>query len=94
VGDDQLWVTRQGNGFMALYLTNAWPESEEAGMPSARRCTSRRSFVIHLLAPRGQRLRLARVYVRAEARVGAVASWLHHGPSYPAGMSLRRRYAA
>jgi hypothetical protein len=33
------------------------------GLPSARACVSRRTLTIHLAAPRGQRLRSARVYL-------------------------------
>jgi hypothetical protein len=73
---DQLWVICQDNGFMALRFTNgAWPFPESAGadlgLPSPRACASRRTFTIHLRAPKGQRLRSARVYVNGK-RVGVV----------------------
>jgi hypothetical protein len=81
VGDDQLWVTCQDNGFMALRFTNgAWPTRDtstagapaDLGLPSRRRCASRRAFTIHLRAPAGQRLRSARVYVNGR-RVRTIA---------------------
>jgi hypothetical protein len=37
--------------------------ASDLGLPSPRRCVSRRSFRVHVLAPRGQRLRSAQVYV-------------------------------
>jgi len=39
------------------------PPGAALGLPSARRCASRRAFSIRLRAPRGHRLRSARVYV-------------------------------
>jgi hypothetical protein len=63
---DQLWVTCQDNGFMALRFTNGvWPIRDQP----ARRCVSRRAFDIRL--PKGTRLRGARVLVgskRAKVR--------------------------
>jgi hypothetical protein len=49
----------------------AAPRSEVAsqvGLPTARRCASRRRFRIRLRAPRGQRLASARVYVNGRRR--------------------------
>ncbi len=61
---DQLWVTCQDSGFFVLRLANGiypLPVGQPAtlGLPSERRCTSRRRFVIRL--PGG--LRSARVTV-------------------------------
>ena len=64
---DQLWVTCQDNGFMALRFTNgAFPVGQRQGgarLLAPRRCASRRSFTIRVREPKGQRLRSARVYV-------------------------------
>lgn len=65
---DQLWVTCQDNGFMALRFTNrAFPLGQpQRGAPrllGPRRCASRRRFTIRVREPRGVRLRSARVYV-------------------------------
>jgi hypothetical protein len=47
VGEDQLWVTCQDNGFMTLRFTNkAWPLAASAGL-----CSSRRT--LHFTLPRG-----------------------------------------
>ena len=58
---DQLWVTCQDNGFMALRFTNA--AAPKPVLTGSRRCLSRRAFTIRLREPRGDRLRNARVYV-------------------------------
>lgn len=77
VGSDQLWVACQDNGFMTLRITNgAFPligrgdagreetgTARDLGLPPAGACTSRRNFGIRLRAPRGSKLRSARVYV-------------------------------
>jgi hypothetical protein len=54
------------------------------GLPGARTCTSRRRFVIRLRAPRGQRLRSARVFVNGK-RVRVV-----RGKRLRARIDLRR----
>src|SRR3954452_10048791 len=78
---DQVWFTDQDKGFYATRFTNgAWPFQEPAaapagaatgspadlGLPPLRSCASRRSFRIRLRAPRGVRLRSARVYVNGK----------------------------
>jgi hypothetical protein len=65
---DELWVTCQDNGFMALAFTNgAFPlpagTATNLGLPSTRRCASRRRFTIRLR--RG--LRSARVAVNGRS---------------------------
>jgi lysophospholipase L1-like esterase len=49
--------------FTAPALGGASAPSLGLPAPSARRCASRRRFVIHLRAPRGQRVRSARVFL-------------------------------
>ncbi len=54
--DGGLWVTCQDSGFLALQFTNGVyprPTGQDAalGLPSTRRCASRRVFTLHL--PRG-----------------------------------------
>jgi hypothetical protein len=64
-GRSEIWYSDGNTGFYALKVTNgAWPFAPASlGLPGTRRCVSRRSFRIRLRAPRGQRLRSARVYV-------------------------------
>ena len=50
-------------GGRALGAVPAAEPLNALGLPSTRRCVSRRSFRLRLRAPRGQRLRSARVYV-------------------------------
>ena len=47
-------------------VTPTQPPAAGVRLPSARRCTSRRRFSIRLRAPRGQRLKSAKVYVNGK----------------------------
>jgi hypothetical protein len=66
----EIWYADGNSGFYALRVTNGvWPFAPARaglGLPSARRCASRRVFGIRLRAPKGVRLRSARVYVGAK----------------------------
>ncbi len=74
--DGQIWFTDQDRGLHILRFTNrAYPllepgetgSAEDLGLPPAgRRCVSRRNFTIRLRAPKGARLRTARVTVNGE----------------------------
>ncbi len=50
----------------ALRWSDGPPAKAKLGLPPTRRCASRRHFVIRLKAPRGKRLRSARVYVNGK----------------------------
>ena len=50
----------------ALRWNDGPPVRAALGLPSSRRCVSRRSFTIRLHDPRGRRLRAARVYVNGK----------------------------
>jgi len=75
----EIWYSDGNSGFYALRVAEGvWPfeaAPSAVGLPSARRCASRRAFTIRLRAPRGARLRSAtvkvdgkRVTVRREGR--------------------------
>jgi hypothetical protein len=64
----EVWYSDGNTGFYALrFADGVWPfravPRPSLGLPSARRCLSKRNFGIRLRAPRGERLRSARVYV-------------------------------
>ena len=72
----EIWYSDGNSGFYVVRLSaSAWPDAAGAtgsgpasgapglGLPSTRRCASRRSFPIRLRAPRGVRLRSATVTV-------------------------------
>ena len=63
----EIWYSDGNSGFYALRVANGvWPfeaAPSAVGLPSARRCASRRAFTIRLRAPRGARLRSATVTV-------------------------------
>jgi len=61
----EIWYSDGNSGFYAVRVTNGvWPfaSASQLGLPTARRCLSRRAFTIRL-RPRGTRLRSARVTV-------------------------------
>jgi lysophospholipase L1-like esterase len=68
-GSDTIHPNAAGHKAMADAVPMTWFAEAPAGpslglpAPSPRGCASRRSFVIHLRAPHGQRLRSARVFV-------------------------------
>ena len=62
-----IWYSDGTSGLYVVHLTN-WPFPKASpkvtlGLPSAERCASRRNFAIRLRAPKGEKLRSARVYV-------------------------------
>ena len=63
----EIWYSDGNSGFYALKVApDVWPfeaAKSTAGLPSARRCLSRRAFTVRLRAPRGARLRSATVRV-------------------------------
>jgi len=67
----EVWYSDGTSGFYALRVDpSVWPVTKASskapshlGLPSSRRCASRRGFTIHLRAPHGQSLSSARVYV-------------------------------
>ncbi|MCW3010308.1 MAG: hypothetical protein JWO90_712, partial [Solirubrobacterales bacterium] len=67
VARGEIWYSDGNTGFYALRVAKrVWPFEPGAstvGLPSARRCLSRRAFTIRLRAPKGQRLRSATVTV-------------------------------
>jgi lysophospholipase L1-like esterase len=69
-GSDTIHPNATGHRAMADAVPMRWfadaaspAPAPSLGLPSARRCASRRRFVIHLRAPRDQRIRSARVFV-------------------------------
>ncbi len=67
VGKGEIWYSDGNSGFYALKSAKGvWPfetSKSAVGLPTARRCASRRSFPIRLRAPKGQRLLRANVFV-------------------------------
>ncbi|MDQ3631816.1 MAG: hypothetical protein M3417_11225, partial [Actinomycetota bacterium] len=63
----EIWYSDGNSGFYALKVAQGvWPfeaAPSDVGLPSARRCLSRRAFTVRLRAPRGARLRSATVRV-------------------------------
>ena len=58
------WPTfAAGPGGRSLGPTPRSASLDTLGLPSSRRCASRRAFRLRLRAPRGERVRTARVYV-------------------------------
>jgi hypothetical protein len=84
----EIWYADGNSGFYAVRVTGgAWPfqaAPSRLGLPATRRCASRRLFSIRLRAPRGERLRSARVYVNGR-RVTVLA-----GRRLRARVDLRR----
>lgn len=65
----EIWYSDGNSGFYALKVARGvWPfeAASAVGLPSARRCASRRAFTIRLRAPRGARLRSATVKVEGK----------------------------
>jgi hypothetical protein len=66
----EIWYSDGNSGFYALRMAKGvWPFDQPGGglgLPTARRCASRRAFSIRVRAPRGQRLRSARVYLNGK----------------------------
>jgi hypothetical protein len=87
----EIWYSDGNYGFFALRVTNdVWPAAERApappaGLPAARRCTSRRAFTIRIRAPRGQRLRRPRIRISA----GRVRRLVRSGRGWRATVDLR-----
>jgi hypothetical protein len=62
----EIWFTDQDKGFHVVRFTNGvWPfgQAQALGLPPARACTRTRRLAIRVRAPRGQRMRYARIYV-------------------------------
>ena len=62
----EIWYSDGNTGFYALRAAEGvWPfgASPSLGLPTTKRCASRRSFTIRLRAPKGDGLRSARVVV-------------------------------
>ncbi len=69
VARGEIWYSDGNSGFYALKATNGvWPfaKASTIGLPSARRCASRRAFQIRLRAPKGAKLRSATVTVNGK----------------------------
>ena len=78
VARGEIWYSDGNSGFYALKVAKGvWPfepASSAVGLPSTRRCASRRAFTIRLRAPRGAKLRSAIVKVngkRVKVRTGS-----------------------
>jgi hypothetical protein len=85
----EVWYSDGNSGFYALQLQNGvWPAADAGGgslLGARRTCTSRRSFVIRIRAPRGQRLRRPRVRISA----GRVRRVVRRGRVWRATIDLR-----